>query len=329
MNAATDRVLRRRQSSRQHKSTEYVRVVAAGCGLVAVLVGISANGADPNPRSEQTPTAAPSQRLLTAAPIPRLQATISYTRIEVVIDQPLAFAKGGLVNLGIKYTPAPVASVQVPGALSYPIGPFGGGFEHTVANADVRALLKRDEAQILERCRSTLDHNKVDVIDTVHDATIPMTLNGSDGAVLASTNVAYQLGLTCKRPLSAKIGYTRIEFDINQPLARAKGGLVPFTLSYNGTGTVASVQVPGSLSYPLGARQGSFEHTIPNADIRAVLKRDEAAILDRCRSTLDSNKVAAIDTVHDSSIPVTVNTADGTVIASTTVAYQLGLTCRR
>lgn len=109
----------------------------------------------------------------------------------------------------------------------------------------------------------------------------------------------------------------------------AKGGLVPLALKYNGTGNVASVQVPGSLSYPLGARVGSFEHSIPNADIRAIFKRDEAAILSRCQSTLEFNNVTTIDTVHDSRIPVTVNAADGTVVASTTVPYQLGLTCRR
>ena len=53
---------------------------------------------------------------------------------------------------------------------------------------------------------------------------------------------------------------------------------------YNGGGDVTSVQVPGSLSYPLGAHSGSFEQTLANADIRAIMKRDEAAILSRCTS---------------------------------------------
>lgn len=291
--------------------------------LVAINTGAAA--ANPAPRVEQ---ATPPQRLLTAAAT--LQGTISYAKLEVRVDQPLAIAKGGLVSLGIKYAgPAPVAFVQVPGAVSYPVGPFAGSFEHTITNADVRAILKRDEAQILARCRSSLDTNRVDVIETAHDAAIPLTVTGADGAVVASTTVAYQVGLVCKnppRPLTAAIGYAKIEFDINRPLAQAKGGLVPFSLKYNG---VSSVQVPGSLSYPLGTSPGSFEHTIPNADIRAILKRDEAAILARCQSALESNNVSVIDTVHDSRIPVTVNAVDGTVVASTTVSYQLGLTCRR
>ncbi|MBC8123417.1 MAG: hypothetical protein H7Y22_16455, partial [Gemmatimonadaceae bacterium] len=85
--------------------------------------------------------------------------------------------------------------------------------------------------------------------------------------------------------LQASIGYTRIEFDVNRPLAHATGGQVPFTVKYSGSGNVASVQVPGSLSYPLGAHAGSFEQTVSNADIRAIMKRDEAAILARCTST--------------------------------------------
>jgi len=129
--------------------------------------------------------------------------------------------------------------------------------------------------------------------------------------------------------LQASIGYTRIEFDVNRPLAQAKGGSVPLTVKYNGGGGVASVQVPGSLSYPLGAHSGSFEQTLPNADIRALMKGDEAAILSRCTSTLDYNKVASINTVHDAQLPVTVNGPDGAVVASITVPYQLGLTCTR
>lgn len=298
--------------------------------LMATLVATSASAAEPNrvPSRERSMPVAPSQPVLTAEST--VQATISHTQLEVRVDQPLAVAKGGMVSLGVKYAGvAPVASVQVPGAGSYAIGPFAGSFEHKIGNADARMLLKRDEAQILARCKSTLDYNKVDVINTVHDAMIPFTVNSADGAVVASTTVAYQVGLVCKNPpppLTAAIGYAKIEFDINRPLAQAKGGQVPFSLKYNG---VPSVQVPGSLSYPLATNPGSFEHTIPNADIRAILKRDEAAILARCKSTLEYNNVSVIDTVHDSRIPVTVNAVDGTVIASTNVQYQLGLTCRR
>ena len=224
-----------------------------------------------------------------------------------------------------------VASVQVPGSLSYPLGAHSGSFEQTIPNADIRALLKRDEAAILSRCTSTLDYNKVESINTVHDAQLPVTVNGPDGAVVASTTVPYQLGLTCTRvpPLAVSIGYTRIEYSIAQPLTSSKGGLVPLTVKFNGTGNVASVQVPGSLSYPLGWHSGSFEQTLPNADIRAIMRRDEAAILDRCKSTLDYNKVDSINTVHDAKLPVTVNGPDGAVVASVTVPYQLGLTCTR
>lgn len=296
---------------------------------LAMFAGLMSNAAAQiaSPRAGMAPV--PLARPIIVAPTPPLQITIGYTRIEVIYDQPLAFAKGGLVPLSIKYTAPPVSSVQVPGALSYPIGPFPSGFTYTVQNADVRALLKTNEQAILDRCRSTLDYNKVDVIDTVHDATIPFTVNGPDGAVLAASNVAYQVGLTCKRPLIVKIGYTQIDFNINQPLQNALGGLTQITLSYNGPGNVASLQVPNSLSYPLGAHQGSFDQTIQNADIRSILKRDEAAILSRCAGTLDYNKVNVINTVHDSVIPVTVNAADGAVIATTNVTYQLGLTCRK
>lgn len=293
--------------------------------LVAINTIAAAASPTPAPPVQQ---ATPPQRLLTAAAT--LQGTISYAKLEVRVDQPLAVAKGGLVSLGIKYEgPGHVASVQVPDAGSYAIGPFTGNFQHTVVNADVRALLKTNEAAILARCKSTLDTKQVDVIETVHDAAIPLTVNAADGAVLASTTVAYQVGLVCRNPLppmNAAIGYAKIEYDINRPLAQAKGGLVPLSLRFNG---VASVQVPGSLSYPLGTSPGSFEQTIPNADIRAILKRDEAAILARCKSTLDANNVSMIDTVHDTRIPVTVHAENGTVIGSTTVPYQLGLTCRR
>ena len=263
---------------------------------------------------------------------PSLQASIGYTRIEFDVNRPLAQAKGGLVPLTVKFSGlGTVASVQVPGSGSYPLGSHSGSFEQTIPNADIRALMKRDEAAIQSRCTSTLDYNKVESINTVHDAQLPVTVNGADGAVVASTTVAYQLGLTCTRvpPLVVSIGYTRIEYSIAQPLASARGGLVPVTVKFNGAGNVASLQVPGSLSYPLGWHSGSFEQTLANADIRAIMKRDEAAILDRCTSTLDYNKVATINTVHDAQLPVTVNGPDGAVLASVTVPYQLGLTCTR
>lgn len=310
----------------------------AGAALVATLIGFNVHAAAQAPAAKAMPTAAPTaaqaatpgQRLLAPAPIPPLQATVSYAKIEVVLGESLAVARGGLVNLGVTYTPAPVASVQVPGALSYPIGPFPGGFQHTVANADIRALLRRDEAQILERCRASLDYNKRDVLDTVHDTTIPLTVNGPDGAVIASTSVAYQLGLTCKRPLIVKVPYAKIEVDINRPLAQARGGQVALTFSYSGTRSVSSLQFGGgAFSYPLGTRQGPFDQTLPNADIRLVLAYDEAAIQARCRQTLEYNNLSVADTVHDASVPFTVNAADGAVVASATVPYQLGLTCRR
>ena len=277
-------------------------------------------------------TTVPYQLGLTCTRIPPLTVSIGYTRIEFDVGRPLAQAKGGLVPLSLKYNGGgDVASVQVPGSLSYPLGAHSGSFEQTVANADIRAIMKRDEAAILSRCTSTLDYNKVESINTVHDAQLPVTVNGPDGGVVASTMLPYQLGLTCTRvpPLSVTIGYARIEFSVAQPLASARGGLVPLTVKFNGAGSVASVQVPGSLSYPLGTHVGSFEQTIANADIRAILKRDEAAILDRCRSTLDYNRVDSINTVHDAQLPVTVNSPDGTVLASITIPYQLGLTCTR
>ena len=261
-----------------------------------------------------------------------VQVSIGSTRIEFDVNRPLAQAKGGLVPLTIKFTGlGEVASVQVPGSLSYPLGSLSGSFERTIPNADIRALMKRDEAAILSRCTSTLDYNKVESITTVHDAQLPVTVNGPAGAVVASTTVPYQLGLTCTRvpPLAISIGHTRIEYSIAQPLAGAKGGLVRLTVKFNGTGNVASLQIPGSVSYPLGLHSGTFEQSLPNADIRAIMRRDEAAILDRCKSTLDYNKVSSINTVHDAQLPVTVNGPDGAVLASITVAYQLGLICTR
>ena len=290
---------------------------------------VTVNGAD---GAVVASTTVPYQLGLTCTRVPPLTVTIGYTRIEFDVNRPLAHATGGLVPLTLKYNGGGnVASVQVPGSLSYPLGIHSGSFQQTISNADIRAIMKRGEAAILARCTSTLDYNNVETINTVHDAQLPVTVNGADGGVIASTTVPYQLGLTCKRvpPLAVAIGYTRIEYSIAQPLAHAKGGLVPLTVKFNGTAQVASVQVPGSLSYPIGAHSGSFEQTLPNADIRAIMKRDEAAILDRCKSTLDYNKVDSINTVHDAQLPVTVNGPDGTVVASITLSYQLGLNCTR
>ena len=211
----------------------------------------------------------------------------------------------------------------------FALGPFTGGFQHVLENVDVRRLL--NGADVLARCTQVLDYNRVASVETAYDALVPVTVNDPMGTVVASTNVPYQLGLICKRPpppLAAAFSYTKIEVDISEPLAHAKGGLVAMTVEYNGDAAIGSVQIPGSISIPF-AHQGSFKQTLPNLDIRAVLKRDEAAIIERCRSSLEFNKADRIETAHDSQIPVTVNSSDGGVIASTTVMYQLGLTCAR
>lgn len=75
----------------------------------------------------------------------------------------------------------------------------GGTMSSSIQNADIRALLKFDEKAIFDRCKNTLDFNKKDVINTVHDAVIPFELRSADGKVLAATTVSYQLGLVCKR----------------------------------------------------------------------------------------------------------------------------------
>lgn len=276
--------------------------------------------------------AEPAQRGVVSLQPHSLLASIGYGYIEFDVNRPLAQAKGGLVPFTVKYKGGGnVASVDVPGSVSYPLGAHSGDFEQTLSNVDIRAIMRRDEAAILSRCRSNLDYNKLDSITTVHDAELPVTVNGPDGAIVASTIVPYQLGLTCRRvpPLSVTIGYTSIEYSIAQPLASAKGRPVSLTLKFNGTGDVSSVQIPGSLSYPLGAHSGPFEQTISNADIRAIMQRDEGVIRDRCKSILDYNKVASITTVHDAKLPFTVNAPDGAVVASTIVPYQLGLTCSR
>lgn len=289
------------------------------------------------PLSGQTPRRQGPARAVEGSPgvsrqVLPLQVSIGDTRVQFDVNRPLAQAGGGLVSLTVTYNgEGNVAWVQVPGVLSYPLGAHSGGFEQTVPNADIRAMMRRDEAAILSRCTSSLDYNGVESIETVHDAQLPVTVNAPDGAVVASTTVSYQLRLTCQRipPLSVAIGQTKIEYSIARPLANAKGGLVPLTVKFNGAGQVSSVAVPGSIAYPLGAHLGSFEQTIPNADIRAIMTRDEAVILERCKSSLDYNKVPTIQTVHDARLPVTVNAPDGAVVASTTVSYQLELTCAR
>jgi hypothetical protein len=259
-----------------------------------------------------------------------LQVTLPYAKIEFVTGEPLATAKGGAVALSLTYSGAgTVASIQVPGALSYPLGTHVGGFSQTVQNADVRALLKNEQAAIETRCVGTLNTNSATQIDTVHDAVVGFTVNGPSGNVVASTSVPYQLGLTCKRALLTSIGYTKITVNPSVPLANATGGLVPFSVTYNGTKATASLQVPAVLSYPLGAHTGAFQQTVANADIRAILKPDEAKILKRCKDTLEFNNVNTIDTVHDAQIAVTLNAADGSTVAATTLPYQLGLTCVR
>ena len=51
---------------------------------------------------------------------------------------------------------------------------------------------------------------------------------------------------------NVKVGYAQIEFYLNQPLANAKGGLVPITFDYDPE--ARSLQVPSSLSYPLNVK---------------------------------------------------------------------------
>jgi hypothetical protein len=127
---------------------------------------------------------------------------------------------------------------------------------------------------------------------------------------------------------TVKVGYTQIEFYLNQPLANAKGGLVPITFDYDPA--ARSLQVPSSgISYPFHARGSVLSQSIQNADIRAVLKGDEKAIFDRCKGSLDYNKVDSINTVHDAVIPFELRSSDGSLLATTTVKYQLGLICKR
>jgi hypothetical protein len=262
--------------------------------------------------------------------VPPLDVSIGNARIQFDVNRPMAQAAGGLVPVTVRYYgDRPVAWVQVPGAVSYPLTPHFGGGEQTIPNADIRALMMREEAAIRSRCTSTLDYHQLESVETVHDVQLPVTVNASDGALVASTTVPYQLGVTCKRipPLSVAIGYATIEYSIARPLTEAKADLVSLIVKFNGTANVSSVEIPGSLAYPLGAHIGSFEQTIPDADIRAIMKREENAIRDRCKATLDHGKSSRIQTVHDARLPVTVHAPDGAVVASTVLSYQLGLTC--
>jgi hypothetical protein len=126
---------------------------------------------------------------------------------------------------------------------------------------------------------------------------------------------------------TVKVGYTQIEFYLNQPLTNAKGGLVPITFDYDPS--PLALQVPLSLSYPFAAPGFVLSHSVQNFDIRAVLKRDEKAIFDRSKGSLDYNKVDSINTVHDAVIPFELRSSGGQVLATTTVKYQLGLICKR
>ena len=126
--------------------------------------------------------------------------------------------------------------------------------------------------------------------------------------------------------LTVSVGYTQIEFYLNQPLANAKGGLVPITFTFD---VGRSLQMPAAgLSYPLDVRGSVLSRSI-TGDIRAVLKGDEKAILDRCQGSLDFNKVDSIKTVHDALIPFELRSNDGKLLATTTTRYQLGLFCKR
>lgn len=126
--------------------------------------------------------------------------------------------------------------------------------------------------------------------------------------------------------LTVKVGYTQIEFYLNQPLANAKGGLVPITFTFD---VGRSLQMPAAgLSYPLDVRGSVLSRSI-TGDIRAVLKGDEKAIFDRCQGTLDYNKVDSIKTVHDAVIPFELRSNEGKLLATTKTNYQLGLMCKR
>jgi hypothetical protein len=259
-----------------------------------------------------------------------LAVTVGYAEVEYDINQPFAHAKTATVPVTVKFSgPVSVASLQT-GPISIPLGTRKGSFEQTVAGVDIRSIMATEAPAILERCTAVLGHNKVEAAAYAYDAQLAFTANAPDGAVVASTTVPYQLGLICKRipPLAVVLGYTKIAFSLAQPLAHATGGQIPVTVKYNGAEPVSSLQV-GTISMPLGAHSGSFEQTVPNVDVRAVLNQEEASIREVCQSVLDYNKVAEMTTAYDASLPMTVNGPNGAVVASATVPYQLTLTCRR
>lgn len=279
------------------------------------------------PGTEVSPESGP--RLRPAVPA-SLAVSVGYAKVEFDINQPFAHAKAAQVPVTVKYTGAgSVASLQTR-MVSLPLGTHAGSFEQTVTGVDIRSLMATEAGAILERCRSVLDYNKVESAASAYDAQLAFSANGPDGSVVATTTVPYQLGLICKRipPLTVSLGYTKIEFSVAQPLAQARGGQVPVTVKYNGAGSVASLQGGGG-SLPLGAHSGSFEQTVPNVDVRMLLSQEEASIRNLCQSVLDYNNAAVKETVYDARLPMTVNGPDGATVASATVPYQLGLTCKR
>lgn len=142
-----------------------------------------------------------------------LNAKIGYTKIVVDLDKPLAHAHGGLVPVMLTYAPQ-LTNVQS-GAISYPLPTGEQAISQTISfNADIRTLLKHEEEQIKQRCRSTLDYNKVNQADTVYDTIISFDAMSS-GVKAASASVSYQLGLTCWR--AARL-------DIGKPAGQTHGG---------------------------------------------------------------------------------------------------------
>lgn len=310
-------------------------ILAAGIAVLAAIgVGPQLAGAQtvrsnmPRPVIEPRDPP-PEPRIVPPGPA-SLAVSVGYGRVEFDVNQRLAYAKATQVPLSLKFTGGgTVVSLQT-GVVSILLGTHSGGFEQSFPNLDIRQLLSGSEAAILERCNTILGPNQVESAESAYDVQIAFTVNAPTGAVVASTTVPYQLGLSCKRipPLIVSIGYAKIEFSVALPLANAWGGQAPVTVKYNGPGNAVSLQV-GRVSMLLGSHNGSFEQTIPNADTRSMLSKEEAAIRNLCQSLLDANNVAAKETVYDARLAMTVNAPSGAVLASTTVPYQLGLTCKR
>jgi len=144
-------------------------------------------------------TTVPYQLGLTCKRIPPLVVTIGYTKLEYTIGVPLANARVGLASLTVKYNgPGNAVSLQG-GGVSLLLGDHNGSFELTLPNVDLRRMLSQEETAIRQRCQSTLDANNVNTIDTAYDGNLPMTVNASSGAVMASDTASYQIGLTCRR----------------------------------------------------------------------------------------------------------------------------------